>query len=66
MTTVDYFDHEHLFPNLTKHFENKVELLAPACYGSNVIQELVRVCPSMGTKEAIIESKYQIEVLSNE
>ena len=63
VTSADFFDNEHLFPNLTNHFEDRVELLAPATYGSNIIKELACTPLTRPQKDTVLKSKNRTFVI---
>ena len=59
LSATDFMVNEHLFPHLKRHFENRVEILAPSHYGSGVPQELASVPLSINQKHKILESKFE-------
>lgn len=53
----DLLLNEHLFPKLTSSFPDRVEVLAPTHYGSEISQELAAVPLSVTQKDKLLRSK---------
>lgn len=57
VTSREFVSYEHLFPNLTSQFSDRVEVVAPAYYGRDVAEELSCIPLSNAQKEAILQRK---------
>ncbi|CAG7786538.1 unnamed protein product [Allacma fusca] len=56
ISTTDFFDYGHLFPNLTANFPERLEVQAPIYYGSNAAMEFSCFPVTNAQKERILSS----------